>query len=426
MTYHWNNGRGTPAGGTIALRSADGKMFGPWGVSTTPGQGGVPNANWIANPNVVIPAGSYTVIDSDPATWAQNGQSGGRGMLEIKGVEAETSPHSVKKESPQGQKGASKQIIESIRNFRLEAIEDPIAALKKYSSVSNLKEFTDIESALFTETPPGVGWKYYIATATYTVVHLMEQTHVVLFYHPWSDTAIITLWEYDKNRFVITRAELILGDYIRQYGKTPFEAQPLWERNSVTITPLLAIQIAVGETLVAFENIFSNSGKVDRNSPFIKQVRSFDKNTQNKEVARAMIVAANLRFERAITALVRYEDDKKFEVYRDAASYLLSSIKMGDFTQLIATIPQTSQETFDFIKANNKKIGMFKVVSVLKTPNDCFIFLSHPIDPNNVLVLWLQTSQGKYGLRQAHFINHSFSASYIGQMKELVKIGRQL
>ncbi|MBF0463468.1 MAG: hypothetical protein HQK88_03810 [Nitrospirae bacterium] len=85
MTYHWNNGRGTAAGGTIGLRSANGTMYGPWGVRTTPGQGGVPNAVWIANPNVIIPPGSYTVIDSDPATWAQNRQSGGRGMTEIKG-----------------------------------------------------------------------------------------------------------------------------------------------------------------------------------------------------------------------------------------------------------------------------------------------------------------------------------------------------
>jgi hypothetical protein len=85
MTYHWNHGSGAP-GGTIGLRAADGAMYGPWGVHTEGGNGGrVPNAIWIANPNVVIPAGSYTVIDSDTATWAQNGQSGGRGMVEIKG-----------------------------------------------------------------------------------------------------------------------------------------------------------------------------------------------------------------------------------------------------------------------------------------------------------------------------------------------------
>ena len=83
-TYHWNYGSGVP-GGTVGLRSSDGMTYGPWQVSTTPGQGGVPNAIWIATPNVLIPPGTYTVIDSDPSTWSQNSGSGGRGFAEIRG-----------------------------------------------------------------------------------------------------------------------------------------------------------------------------------------------------------------------------------------------------------------------------------------------------------------------------------------------------
>lgn len=68
-TYHWNNGNGVPGGGIVGHRSSDGKTYGPWQVNTTPGQGGVPNANWIATGNVDLPAGTFTVIDSDPSTW---------------------------------------------------------------------------------------------------------------------------------------------------------------------------------------------------------------------------------------------------------------------------------------------------------------------------------------------------------------------
>ncbi len=82
-TYHWNNAQGA-APGTIALQHSDGTVYGPWQVSTRPGQGGVPNAYWEVTPNIVIPAGTYTVIDSDPATWAQNQESGGRGMGEVR------------------------------------------------------------------------------------------------------------------------------------------------------------------------------------------------------------------------------------------------------------------------------------------------------------------------------------------------------
>ncbi|MBX7170547.1 MAG: FecR domain-containing protein [Pyrinomonadaceae bacterium] len=79
MTYHWNNGRGT-TGGTITLKNQDGKLFGPWKVNV------VNNVYWIVNPQVTLMPGTYTVIDSEPSTWAQNPNSGGKGHTIIKGI----------------------------------------------------------------------------------------------------------------------------------------------------------------------------------------------------------------------------------------------------------------------------------------------------------------------------------------------------
>jgi hypothetical protein len=84
-TYHWNSGSGTTAGGTIGLRSEVGTEYGPWQTETTPGQGGVPNANWFAHPNETIPAGTYTIIDSDPSSWSQNSESNGCGFSKVEG-----------------------------------------------------------------------------------------------------------------------------------------------------------------------------------------------------------------------------------------------------------------------------------------------------------------------------------------------------
>lgn len=84
-TYHWNYGSGTTAGGMISLRKEDGTEYGPWQVDAQPGMNGVPNAWWIARPNEVILAGTYEVIDSDPATWSQNSGSQGCGFSKIEG-----------------------------------------------------------------------------------------------------------------------------------------------------------------------------------------------------------------------------------------------------------------------------------------------------------------------------------------------------
>jgi hypothetical protein len=84
MTYHWNGGRGSP-GGTLSLRGANGRVFGPWTVAASGGSG-AQNVNWTVRPDIVLPAGNYTVLDSDQATWSQNEGSSGRGFVEIRAV----------------------------------------------------------------------------------------------------------------------------------------------------------------------------------------------------------------------------------------------------------------------------------------------------------------------------------------------------
>lgn len=92
FTYHWNDARGSIRPGTISLRRSDGTTYGPWATTGTPGQGGVPNASWEAKPNAVIPAGTYTIVDSSPSTWAQNSESGGRGHAIVKGYPSGRTP----------------------------------------------------------------------------------------------------------------------------------------------------------------------------------------------------------------------------------------------------------------------------------------------------------------------------------------------
>jgi hypothetical protein len=78
MTYHYNGGRGA-APGNIGLRAAAGTTYGPWKATGQPGAAG-PNSAWLVTPNVILPPGTYTVLDSDPGTWSQNSDTQGAGM----------------------------------------------------------------------------------------------------------------------------------------------------------------------------------------------------------------------------------------------------------------------------------------------------------------------------------------------------------
>ena len=84
-TYHWNDARGR-APGTIGFERRDGLSFGPFAARGSDGQGGVPNAYWTTEPGVILPAGNYRLIDSDPSTWSQNAGTGGIGMGQVRGI----------------------------------------------------------------------------------------------------------------------------------------------------------------------------------------------------------------------------------------------------------------------------------------------------------------------------------------------------
>lgn len=81
-TYHYIDGGG-PAPGTLGLTAADGSPYGPWQAYGIDGQGGVANAFWRVEPDVTLPAGTYTVVDSDPSTWSTNDTAGGVGFTTI-------------------------------------------------------------------------------------------------------------------------------------------------------------------------------------------------------------------------------------------------------------------------------------------------------------------------------------------------------
>lgn len=85
--YHWNGGQGAIAG-TIGLRDAAGKIYGPWQARNAPGSGRQ-NVLWLVEPNIILPPGTYTVLDSDPATWAQNAGSGYAGTTLVNGIPME-------------------------------------------------------------------------------------------------------------------------------------------------------------------------------------------------------------------------------------------------------------------------------------------------------------------------------------------------
>ena len=98
-TYHYASGESP---GTIGLRDEQGKTYGPWQADGEPGQGGVPNAYWIVqlSPNVDLPAGTYTIIDSSPSTWSYTYESNDCGLATVIGLKGGSGGSEKRKSAP--------------------------------------------------------------------------------------------------------------------------------------------------------------------------------------------------------------------------------------------------------------------------------------------------------------------------------------
>jgi len=98
-TYHYNATIGVKIP-TVAFRNtATGALSGPWqqvgyksfagtlgATASDPGNiPGPPDNYWMAYPGVTVPAGTYQVIDSDPATWSYTSDLGNRGVTWVYG-----------------------------------------------------------------------------------------------------------------------------------------------------------------------------------------------------------------------------------------------------------------------------------------------------------------------------------------------------
>jgi hypothetical protein len=84
LVLHWNNGKGAPPG-QISIQQGD-TTYGPWQAAGVASSGGDENTYWMVKPNLELAPGTYTFIDSDPATQSYNEAAGNIAMLRIMGI----------------------------------------------------------------------------------------------------------------------------------------------------------------------------------------------------------------------------------------------------------------------------------------------------------------------------------------------------
>ena len=78
--------------------------------------------------------------------------------------------------------------------FRLMATADPLRALAVYGTPEANLRFAALGDAMFPDGDWRGNWQLFLSTALPNVGKAADGTPLVGFYHPWSDTMLLTRW----------------------------------------------------------------------------------------------------------------------------------------------------------------------------------------------------------------------------------------
>jgi len=141
-----------------------------------------------------------------------------------------------------------------VLRFRGAMIADPDKAIRAFAADAGRSQLTAIAKEMANAGSGKAGWRYLLGTSVFTVAGLNAPRTLVVFYNPWVDTALFTVWEAQRAGRRIVEAEWVPGDLVRQ-ANAEIDPQPLWLRGQKYRPAALAD--AVVDTVKAIETRFA-------------------------------------------------------------------------------------------------------------------------------------------------------------------------
>jgi len=156
------------------------------------------------------------------------------------------------------------RVLEGTLHFLERARLNPFDAFSQYASASAYDYFREISETLWQTVLPDLGWRWFFYGALTTMAEDPPQGEggenggasaeaLVSFYHPWSDTALITVWGEEERELRITDCEILMGDVFRTRGGQRAATTRAWARRQQYFTA--AIGNVAAASLRALETL---------------------------------------------------------------------------------------------------------------------------------------------------------------------------
>jgi hypothetical protein len=277
------------------------------------------------------------------------------------------------------------QLIAQAMEFRQLARTQPEQAFIGFAGKKGQKLFGPLGRILCPATDPSKGWAYFFETSVFSLNFINANTALVVFYHPWSDVALVTEWTRNKTGGTITDAELLMGDTLRNKGTPPYDIEPHWLRSPVP--PYLAASLSSARTIRDFQHVFSSEDK-----PFKGKWRSA---LTNPKLMESNHLGVGYMFEHNLAGLIKFQSDPGLASVRQQANDLLKQLQLGQADQVLKKAKETRPESRAVIEKYAALLGKARAITFIVKHDDqkkehLFILYSVPGQTEYLMSLWLR------------------------------------
>ena len=317
------------------------------------------------------------------------------------GLFAGTAPTSA---SPQHPTLSEVNSIVDVLKFRGTMQVDPGKAIASYSvdyGRASLNTFDKQMKAAGINT--GAGWRYLLSTSVFTATGLTQRKMLVVFYNPWVDSALFTVWQPVGKYRRIVDAAWVPGDLVRKTG-AEINPMPLWLRGKGYRPDTLAQAVVV--TTKAIEDRLGDPKKVP---VWRKTLGITDAKTLNRLIMQmlAFTLDETLMRVKALAVPVKGEDPKLIPL-RTAALRLIGTSRTKGFTPLLAEAKDTTAPMKAILARINPKtvIGLAPVAFVAGKGEVTMFFASMASADYMISARFVESGTA-YALAQLEFIPYA-------------------
>lgn len=309
------------------------------------------------------------------------------------------------------------RLLATVNRFKSISLVDYETAFFMFAADEAIQKFINFNEAIWIETPPQVGWSFFMSVAVHAVGGVKGEHPLVAFYNPWSDVFLITVWRMDEDVPNMIDAEMLTGDWLRAEDPK-ISLVPSWLRTNM-FKPL-ALGNSVAEAIRSFERVFP----VEPVTHWRKKLPVLE-NRQilvdvNYPAVAIMLFNSLQNIDDFRTA--GQNDNPRLESCRNLTIDTVHAAVQGHLDELLIAADETLPETKAALKSLLPEwFRTLEAVAVITAKDGCLVFLAPVFDATASISFFLKGSTQKLVLKRIDVVDYRGFYQNLNRGKEAAR-----